>query len=570
MARTVAGTLKLPDGDPLANADFYFVAKRNEATGILKGVTASFSTNASGVYSQGIEPGYYAVSASFTDDDGMAVRRADLGNAWVETDAAEITLNALLAANQSVADPTDAALLTLLADAQDARDEAIAVAESIEQATEGDALEGTDTTKNMPSLRVHQAFNQFGVGRDSPIILTNMDATDSLGVVYRYDSSITTSGTLPPGSSNGSVWISRTNSAAHQQFALDWSSNRLSYRYRNNSNYGEWVTLWHSGNFDPNDYILGSDKGAANGTATLGSDAKVPASQLPSYVDDVLEYADFSSLPVSGETGKIYITLDNSKQWRWSGSSYTELIASPGTTDAVTEGSSNLYHTAARVRAAVLTGLDTATSAVIAGSDSILSALGKIQARLNLLGSAANKNTGTAEGTVAAGDDTRIVGAAQKNANLSDLGSASASRANLGLKSAAVADIVGTASQSSGVPTGAIIERGSNANGEYVRYADGTQICTKAHIITTVQNSGFGAAYLSPSVAAHATAATFSSTPAYSFSVSRASGGAPLLFGVGTDSGGVDEFPIGWIVGFDANSTTQDYRIQCAAIGRWY
>lgn len=40
--------------------------------------------------------------------------------------------------------------------------------------------------------------------------------------------------------------------------------------------------------------------------------------------------------------------------------------------------------------------------------------------------------------------------------------------------------ILGTVSQSSGVPTGAIIERGSNANGEYVRYADGTQICTKA------------------------------------------------------------------------------------------
>src|SRR5690606_1728366 len=38
-------------------------------------------------------------------------------------------------------------------------------------------------------------------------------------------------------------------------------------------------------------------------------------------------------------------------------------------------------------------------------------------------------------------------------------------------------NILGTVSQSSGVPTGAIIERGSNANGEYVRFADGTQIC---------------------------------------------------------------------------------------------
>lgn len=38
-------------------------------------------------------------------------------------------------------------------------------------------------------------------------------------------------------------------------------------------------------------------------------------------------------------------------------------------------------------------------------------------------------------------------------------------------------NILGTVSQSAGVPTGAVIERGSNANGEYVRFADGTQIC---------------------------------------------------------------------------------------------
>jgi hypothetical protein len=40
--------------------------------------------------------------------------------------------------------------------------------------------------------------------------------------------------------------------------------------------------------------------------------------------------------------------------------------------------------------------------------------------------------------------------------------------------------VLGTVSESSGVPTGAIIERGTNANGEYVRYADGTLICTLA------------------------------------------------------------------------------------------
>lgn len=49
-------------------------------------------------------------------------------------------------------------------------------------------------------------------------------------------------------------------------------------------------------------------------------------------------------------------------------------------------------------------------------------------------------------------------------------------RSGLGLKTAATADILGTVSQAGGVPTGAIIERGSNANGGYVKYADGTML----------------------------------------------------------------------------------------------
>ncbi|MCL4674607.1 MAG: hypothetical protein KJZ59_00905, partial [Pararhodobacter sp.] len=46
-------------------------------------------------------------------------------------------------------------------------------------------------------------------------------------------------------------------------------------------------------------------------------------------------------------------------------------------------------------------------------------------------------------------------------------------------------NILGTVSQSGGVPTGAVIERGANANGEYVRLADGTQICTRSILIAT-------------------------------------------------------------------------------------
>lgn len=125
--------------------------------------------------------------------------------------------------------------------------------------------------------------------------------------------------------------------------------------------------------------ISSTEKGAASGVAPLGADSKIAAAYLPSYVDDVVEAATFAALPVTGETGKIYVTLNDNKTFRWSGSAYAEISASPGSTDAVTEGATNLYFTAARVLAAVLTGLSTASGAVITAADSVLSSLGKLQ-----------------------------------------------------------------------------------------------------------------------------------------------------------------------------------------------
>jgi hypothetical protein len=135
--------------------------------------------------------------------------------------------------------------------------------------------------------------------------------------------------------------------------------------------------------------------GAANGVAGLDSGGKVPAAQLPSYVDDVLEYANAAALPTVGETGKIYVALDTNAQYRWSGSAYILLTASPGTTDAVPEGTSNLYFTASRVRAVVLTGLSTATNAAITATDSVLQAFGKLQAQISAVGGVWGTITGT-------------------------------------------------------------------------------------------------------------------------------------------------------------------------------
>lgn len=74
--------------------------------------------------------------------------------------------------------------------------------------------------------------------------------------------------------------------------------------------------------------IPASQKGAAGGVAELDSSGKVPSSQLPSYVDDVLEYESKSSFPVAGETGKIYVAKDTNLTYRWSGSAYVEISKS--------------------------------------------------------------------------------------------------------------------------------------------------------------------------------------------------------------------------------------------------
>lgn len=79
--------------------------------------------------------------------------------------------------------------------------------------------------------------------------------------------------------------------------------------------------------------IAAIEKGAINGVATLDVNGKVPASQLPSFVDDVVEVANTASLPVTGEAGKLYITLDDGAVHRWTGSVYVAISSSAGSAD---------------------------------------------------------------------------------------------------------------------------------------------------------------------------------------------------------------------------------------------
>lgn len=70
-----------------------------------------------------------------------------------------------------------------------------------------------------------------------------------------------------------------------------------------------------------------------NGVKVLDSSNLIPSAILPSYVDDVLEYANLAAFPATGETGKIYVALDTNKCYRWSGSTYIQITS--GAVDSV-------------------------------------------------------------------------------------------------------------------------------------------------------------------------------------------------------------------------------------------
>ncbi|MDV8006732.1 hypothetical protein [Rhodococcus sp. IEGM 1318] len=100
-----------------------------------------------------------------------------------------------------------------------------------------------------------------------------------------------------------------------------------------------------------------AEKGQANGYAPLDENGKLAAAYQPSYVDDVLEYANLAAFPAVGESGKIYVSIVNNRPYRWSGSVYVEIAPSPGSTDVVPEGATNKYFTDARAQAALAVAL---------------------------------------------------------------------------------------------------------------------------------------------------------------------------------------------------------------------
>lgn len=80
--------------------------------------------------------------------------------------------------------------------------------------------------------------------------------------------------------------------------------------------------------------IAESEKGKANGVATLDAAGKVPSEQLPSYVDDVKEYDNLAAFPKDGEADKIYVATDTGSIYRWSGTQYIQINTSVASADS--------------------------------------------------------------------------------------------------------------------------------------------------------------------------------------------------------------------------------------------
>lgn len=380
MSRLVAGTLLLPDGTPMAGASIYFTAKRTEPDAIVKGIDAFFKTNSTGIYSQEIENGWYTVTIEY-QLSGTYPRRWTLGEVVIE-DGPATTLNALIIAMTPPDDPNLGIFQQLLLEAQAARDDAIDAANAAQQAAA--------TITPAKQAQWDEAYSDR---------MKWDGGADGLNAAAGR-----TSLQLKSAALQESTAFATAAQGAAADAALAGLAQKINTTEKGSAN---GVATLDSGGVVPEaqlpDFIKSEQRGVANGVATLGPNALIPPEQLPSYVDDVLEFATYADLPVPGETGKIYIvkTAGNdgtdpfpaNQQFRWSGTAYIKLVASPGTTDNVVEGAINLYFTAARAINSVLTDFVAATTDfVVSSTDTVKGALQKIQGRLNLLGTASNAN----------------------------------------------------------------------------------------------------------------------------------------------------------------------------------
>jgi hypothetical protein len=137
--------------------------------------------------------------------------------------------------------------------------------------------------------------------------------------------------------------------------------------------------------------LLIGARGAIDGVAPLGSDRLIPAQYLPTAFKSVEVLNTLADIPVTGVLERLYIVVENTGLYYYNQVSFVQLNTALQDTDQLTEGTNRLYFTTLRVLQTALTGLDTSDPSQVAAVDSMLIAIGKLQAQVSARELLANK-----------------------------------------------------------------------------------------------------------------------------------------------------------------------------------
>ena len=166
-------------------------------------------------------------------------------------------------------------------------------------------------------------------------IYTLPTATSTVnGGIELFSDTVQTVASNSVSTTDGRTYGIQLNSAGQAVVNVPWSDTNTVYTHPNSGvtagTYSK-VTVNTQGHITNGSSLLESD--IPNLDASKITTGTIDAARLPSFVDDVLEFANLAGFPTTGETGKIYIALDTNKTYRWGGTSYVYITS--GAVDSV-------------------------------------------------------------------------------------------------------------------------------------------------------------------------------------------------------------------------------------------
>lgn len=185
--------------------------------------------------------------------------------------------------------------------------------------TQAIAEAGTATTANTISAQVLKAAIQY----HTPTVTT---ITGNAGTATKLQTARTIGGVSFDGTAN--INLPGVNTAGNQSTSGNAATaTKLANTRTISLTGGVTGSVSFDGSANASIATTITGLGTANGIATLDSNGQVPSTQLPSYVDDVLEYLNVAAFPTTGVAGKIYVETTGNTTYRWSGSAYLKITS---------------------------------------------------------------------------------------------------------------------------------------------------------------------------------------------------------------------------------------------------